>query len=212
MTNIVKKSLLIYVKDAPPSKTGKKMAYYKCECGSIKVYFVCNVKSLHTLSCGCKPKDTSSYKKHGLIKHPLYWIWSGIIQRCTNPNNPIYKYYGGNGITICEEWRNDFYAFYNWCIENGWKPGLDVDKDTKGGKTYSPDNCVIITKKDNSNRRKTNKFIEYKNEVKTLQQWSDDFGINSGDLRYRLRINNWDMDKALSYVPRIQRKKINKNA
>jgi hypothetical protein len=208
MTNVSKKSLLTFLEELPHrSKSGRKKGLYRCECGSVKEYFVCNVKRLHTLSCGCRPKDTSTYKKHGLIGHPLYVIWTNIIQRCTNRLNPLYPLYGGNGIEISSEWRYDFKAFYDWCMANGWKNGLEVDKDTKGGKIYSPENCVILTHKKNSNKRKNNHFIEFKGETKTIQEWSEVYNINSGDLRYRLRINGWDLKKALDFIPRKQKKK-----
>jgi hypothetical protein len=80
-------------------------------------------------------KIQKTFEKHGLIKHPLYGIWSGIVQRCTNPRNPLYKYYGGNGVEICKEWRMSFIAFYNWCIESGWEAGIEIDKDAKGWNT-----------------------------------------------------------------------------
>jgi hypothetical protein len=211
MTNVAKKSLLTFIEECQVrAKCGKKKGLYRCECGSIKEYFICNVKRLHTLSCGCRSRDTSSYKKHGLINHPIYWIWSGIVQRCTNPKNKLYPYYGGIGVEICELWRNDVKAFYDWCMANGWQPGLEVDKDTKGCKIYSPENCIIVTHKENSNRRRNNHLIEYKGENKTIAEWADIFKINSGDLCYRLKINNWNLGKALKFIPIKQKKKLKK--
>lgn len=209
MTNVPKRSLLTFIKDCPKAKSGHKKALYKCECGNVKEFYVCNVNSMHTTCCGCV-RDTSGYKRHGLIKHPLYSAHSNMVQRCTNPNNSFYHLYGGAGVTVCSEWVNDFKAFYDWCMANGWEPGLEVDKDTRGGNVYSPGNCIIISHKSNSNKRSNNHYIEYNGVVKTIQEWSDEFGIDSGSLRYRLRVNDWDIEKARAMVLRKQKSKIKK--
>lgn len=54
-------------------------------------------------------------------RHRLRGIWKGIIARCTNPNNPMYKRYGGRGIKVDSRWLNSFECFYNWAVNNGHK-------------------------------------------------------------------------------------------
>ena len=44
----------------------------------------------------------------------LYREWGYMKNRCYNPNSDSYKYYGARGIIICDEWKDDFMAFYNW--------------------------------------------------------------------------------------------------
>lgn len=57
---------------------------------------------------------------HGLAnKHPLYGVWKSIKSRCLITTSVAYKDYGGRGITICEEWRDNFKAFFDWCISHG---------------------------------------------------------------------------------------------
>jgi len=94
-----------------------------------------------------------SKNDHGLTSHPLYRKWDSIKQRCTNPNTDYYHLYGGRGIKMSKKWRNDFQAFYDWCIENGWKEGLQIDRiDNDRG--YNPNNCRFITSRENTlNRR-----------------------------------------------------------
>ena len=79
---------------------------------------------------------------HGLSKHPLMRIWIDILVRCgvyKCKDEKIYARYGGRGITICDEWRDSFQAFYDWCMANGWKTGLQIDrKHNSNG--YFPDN------------------------------------------------------------------------
>jgi hypothetical protein len=78
---------------------------------------------------------------HGLSKTRIYKIWKDMKQRCYNKNNKNYKiYYGSRGIKICDEWRHDFKAFYDWAIQNGYKDDLTIDRiDNKGN--YEPTNC-----------------------------------------------------------------------
>jgi len=103
---------------------------------------------------------------HGLSKrnavHPLYWVWRSMISRCHNPNDTIYRNYGAIGIKVCDEWRNDIKVFYNWAIGNGYKKGLELDKDklasTKPGKLYSPKYCSFITHAENNQNKKTTKL------------------------------------------------------
>lgn len=88
---------------------------------------------------------------HGLANHKLYRVWDGIKQRCYNPKNIAYKRYGAVGIIMSDEWKNDFKKFYDWAIDNGWKEGLEVDKDIIcnklkiNPKLYSPETCMIVT-------------------------------------------------------------------
>lgn len=86
----------------------------------------------------------------GRVKEPrLYRTWIDMKQRCHNPNNKAYPRYGGRGITVCDEWRNDYAAFEAWAISNGYKDNLTIDK-IDNDKGYSPDNCQWITQSENS--------------------------------------------------------------
>jgi hypothetical protein len=71
--------------------------------------------------------------------------------RCSKKyeNNKDYKYYGGRGISVCPEWENDPVEFYNWCIENGWKKGLQIDRIDNDG-NYEPGNCRFVTTQENN--------------------------------------------------------------
>ena len=80
--------------------------------------------------------------------HPLYSVWSNIKSRCYNPNHPDWDHYGARGIDFHDEWRNDFIPFANYCIDNGWKHGLDIDRiENEWG--YHPGNIRFITHKNN---------------------------------------------------------------
>jgi hypothetical protein len=54
------------------------------------------------------------FERHGEAKRPQtieYRSWAGMIQRCNNPNNPMYSYYGERGIKVCDRWRNSYTSF-----------------------------------------------------------------------------------------------------
>lgn len=91
--------------------------------------------------------------------HVLYSIWRGIKARCNNPNDKDYKNYGARGITMCEEWKNDFWKFVEWGEEAGYLRGLTIDR-VDNNKGYSPDNCVWADRaRQQKNKRNVKTFI-----------------------------------------------------
>lgn len=133
--------------------------------------------------------------KHGLIKHRLYFKWNHMKQRCENPNYIGYANYGGNGVRVCDAW-NDFKPFYDWAINNGWKDGLQLDKDVRGdGKLYSPETCCFITKKENLNRKKSN--VMYNGKRYSMKQLTDEYNMPYQSVILRLRLG-WTLEEAIS--------------
>jgi len=104
-------------------------------------------KKLHKSCKECRYKHIS---KHGLTKHPLYKIWSGIKQRCYNKKNKYYSVYGLKGIALDEKW-SDPKKFIEWSINNGWEKSLSIDRIDSAG-DYTPSNCRFISLKENGAR------------------------------------------------------------
>lgn len=75
----------------------------------------------------------------------LYRIWHNMKSRCYCKSFSRYKYYGGRGITVCEEWKNDFKAFRQWAIANGYQDDLQIDRIDNSG-NYEPSNCRWVSK------------------------------------------------------------------
>lgn|SRR3990167_2425669 len=85
---------------------------------------------------------------------PLYGVWCVMKQRCHNPRDKRYVYYGKRGVRVCPSWANSFILFYKWAIRNGYKKGLTIDRINNNG-NYSPCNCKFSTMKEQSqNKRK----------------------------------------------------------
>ena len=81
----------------------------------------------------------------GESKTRLYRIWIDRKSRCLNPNSCNYRHYGERGISICEEWVNDYKAFKNWALANGYSDSLTIDRINNDG-NYEPSNCRWATK------------------------------------------------------------------
>ena len=142
-------------------KDGKCIA--KCDCGTVKEQWSYNITSGKSTQCiHCQGR---SYRGRGIhgdiggIKHPLYNVWSGIKRRCYNPKQKSYKYYGAKGVTMCEEWLNDYRKFYDWMMANGYEKGMVVSRNEDKG-NYEPSNCKVKTHSENSVEAEKYKFTK----------------------------------------------------
>lgn len=150
-----------------------------CTCGKNVIVNLHDLTSKHTQSCGCFQKEQTSNKNkvHGLTHSRLHNIWVSLKQRCYNINNQAYKNYGGRGIAVCNEWKNDFITFYNWAINNGYKEDLTIDRIDVNS-NYYPENCRWITKAEQNRNYRRNVYVIYKNKKYCLKSLAEKFNIN----------------------------------
>ena len=125
-----------------------------CECGKRTLVDTGHLRSGHTTSCGCLQQERllAANTKHGMYASPVYKVWNGMIQRCTNEHFNQYADYGGRGITVCPDWliADNFLAW----AKDKWKEGLQLDREDND-RGYSPENCRFVTRAVNSaNQRK----------------------------------------------------------
>lgn len=180
--------------------------YWKClcECGNITIVRGSALKSGNTKSCGCKIYDTNN-QKHGLRNTRLYGVWCGIKSRCYNVSNNAFDRYGGRGICMCEEWRNDFITFYNWALDNGYSENLSIDRIDVNG-NYEPSNCRWATAKEQSDNKRCNILVTLGNETLDLQQWCDRIGIKRSTVNTRVKMCGWSYERALTTPVRAHKK------
>lgn len=157
-----------------------------CDCGNYTITGASELKSGTTKSCGCL-KYESRNCIHGLAKTRLHSIWSKMKDRCLRENVPAYKWYGGRGISICQEWIDDFMNFYNWAMANGYSDDLSIDRIDVNG-NYEPDNCRWIPLKEQALNTRNTKFLTYKGQTKTVSEWCEITGIKKTTLLNRIRL------------------------
>lgn len=177
----------------------------KCVCGVVKWFYNYSLKiNQNKKSCGCKrtinKNPLKKREKHGMSKTRLYKIWDGICQRTGNPNRKESVNYGDRGITMCNEWRNSFIAFYNWSIENGYKDDLSIDR-INNDCGYYPDNCRWADKITQANNTRRSQI--YNKEYATVA--SKKLGGVSTLISRRIRMG-WEIEKAFTTIARKRTK------
>jgi hypothetical protein len=173
-----------------------RMTMCLCECGNKVEKCWYAIKRTPMPSCGCS--RYAAVTKHGLHGHPLYGVWKGMKQRCIDPNAVNFHDYGERGIYVCEEWKHDFLAFHTWCMANGWKKGLDIDRKDNDG-IYEPSNCRFVTRFVGNRNTRKNVWIEFNGEKMIAKDWADRVKIPVSLLLKRIK-RGWPLEKALSNI------------
>lgn len=133
-----------------------------CDCGNIKIVRGFHLCDGHTLSCGClqKERTAETHTTHGMNQSRLHKIWIGMKNRCFNPKNYGFKNYGGRGIKVCDEWKDDFQAFYDHVsqLPHFGEEGYSLDRINNNG-NYEPGNVRWATRTEqNKNKRHPKKY------------------------------------------------------
>lgn len=173
----------------------------KCDCGNTIDVRASSLLNGHTTSCGCYGRNRLGESKriHSDTGKRLYKIYLGMKQRCYNPKQPSYKNYGGRGITICEEWLNDYSSFKKWSLKNGYSEQMTIDR-IDNNKGYSPDNCRWTTRKEQNNNTRRCVLITYNGETHNITQWSEKTGIPRGIIAKRYNLG-WSPKRIFETKP-----------
>ena len=192
------------------SKDGQKVYRCKCDCGKEKEIRSGNLRSGHSLSCGCLCSEILSERnketaRHGGCGTRLYRIWLDMRQRCQSKKSISWHLYGGRGIKVCREWDEDFVSFRDWALSHGYNDDLQLDRiDNDGG--YSPDNCRWSTIHEQGNNRRTCVYITIDKETKTLTEWCNITGIKRSTAYSRI-VKGWDPALAVTEKAKKEERK-----
>lgn len=189
--------LLTVIERAGKDDWGKITWRCRCQCGNERIAPGNALKIGRVRSCGCKRE------LHGMTGERLYNEWRDMKRRCYNPHSPIFKDYGGRGITVCAEWANSFEAFRDWALANGYRDDLTLDREDNDG-PYCPENCRWATKKEQGNNKRSNHMLTYRGTTQTVAQWADETGISYATLQKRLKYG-WSVERTLT-TPTRKRK------
>lgn len=186
-----------------PTETRKTYWVCQCDCGNMKIVRSDSLQCGAIRSCGCLKKEQDSknlvlgnghrkYQETGFKVGGtrLYYIWQGMKDRCYNEHNARYDRYGGRGIKICEEWKENFIAFHDWAISNGYTDDLTIDRIDNDA-DYCPDNCRWSTQKEQSRNRSTNIYITIGNSKRTLTEWCEIFDVDFSKIVARYNKNGF---------------------
>ena len=116
----------------------------------------------------------------------LYSIYRNIMTRCYNSNTTNYKRYGGRGITMCAEWKDNFQNFYDWSMSHGYSDDLTIDRIDNNG-NYEPLNCRWITVKEQNRNKRNVRFITYGGKTQTIPEWTKELHLGKETIRERLK-------------------------
>lgn len=165
------------------SRLSPTHARVQCSCGAVLDR---HIYSLGTMSMTCGHPVPSGYMEkwgrhgrargnNGRERSKLLKTLRFMNERCYDTSNYGYKDYGGRGITVCEEWRNNPHSFVDWAIAQGYRVGqrLQIDR-INNDEGYRPDNCRWVSAQVNSRNRRNTRHMTAFGETKALGAWMED--------------------------------------
>lgn len=179
-----------------------------CDCG---VRFVARGTSIRygsTQSCGCGSLDQArrnmaSYHMRydtglGPTARILKDLYRNMLDRCNNPANKRYYCYGGRGVSVCSLWSSSSgrRLFYEWCMCNGWRKGLELDRRDVNG-NYEPSNCRFVDDFTQANNKTDNHYVTWNGETLTITEWARKIGVRPQALIHRFT-RHWDTERAMT--------------
>jgi hypothetical protein len=158
----------------------------KCDCGNYISISFSSIKAGHTKSCGCLRRDTciKLHTTHKMVGTPTYKIWAAIRARCYSVNSSAYRYYGGRGIIMSDEWYSSFENFYS---DMGDRPSdkYSIDRIDNNG-PYSRENCRWATDIEQNNNTSCNYYITYRGKTQSMANWARELNIPYASFRGKI--------------------------
>lgn len=176
---------------------------WKCKCDCGNVIYLSTPQLKRNKGCGCELKKwrkkfgENSKKNKIIINNKLYNKLKHMKERCYDCKNKEYKNYGGLGISVCEEWKNDFMSFYNWAMSNGYQEDLTIDRIDVNG-NYEPNNCRWVDWKVQQNNRRNNVNFKYNGVELTQAEWARRLKTTPQNI-YKKRLKGWNIEQIVKF-------------
>ena len=170
-------------------KSGRIEWKCRCDCGNETSVLALNLTRGHTTSCGCH-RDAirgQANKADYETGTRLHRIWLKMKRRCREIDDHA-KHYFQRGIKVCDEWEKDYKSFRDWSLSNGYDDSLTIDR-IDNDKGYFPENCRWVTMQVQANNTRSNRFVEYKGQRKTIADWAREFNVCYGTMYDRVKNN-----------------------
>lgn len=169
-------------------KVGRERRFLTvCDCGVRKIIQLGHLRSGHTKSCGCLSLKKKT--KHSLSRTKFYYVFRGMLERCTNPKHKSFHRYGGRGINV--KWKS--FEDFSKDMFPSYKEGLTIDR-INNKKDYSKKNCRWVTRKEQQNNLSST--IRYKGEVSSDADFR--LGGKPGLVWSRINQLKWTKRKAFT--------------
>ena len=178
----------------------------RCDCGNYIEKPAKYIKHGEFKSCGCISREI---QENGHCKDRLYGVYHNMVDRCYNKNSDEYYRYGGRGIRICDEWRNNYFAFKEWAYAHGYDENAKhgdctIDRVNVNG-NYEPSNCrwadsmIQASNRRPSSEWKPRKVKKYSafGQLKTVKELCKEYSVSEPFLRYRIK-NGMSLEQALT--------------
>ena len=169
----------LYVLERAPNRKTVVMYRCLCDCGAIVDVPYQRLNEGLTRSCGCLRRETARTTRltHGDTGTGLYRSWYHMRDRCNNPSDRDYRYYGGRGIQVDPAWET-YESFREWALSNGWSSGLTIDRIDNDG-NYEPSNCRWITANENMRKMAVEKHSREKGRYYAISPAGDRYEFDN---------------------------------
>lgn len=177
------------------TNSGRSMFECVCDCGNTNNVNGSDLRRGATKSCGCGIKGRPRIiKTDTVMSIPEYVVWVGMKQRCNDKNSKSYRYYGGKGITVSEEWMN----FDRFLFDMGERPSSEYTLERIDSlKGYCKENCKWATYSEQNRNTSRNRLYTFNGKTQCITDWANDIKCNPISLFARLN-RGWSFEKAIT--------------